>query len=204
MGKVKYPNPSFFRAKTNMDWRGAQGSAAPRREAPGQALPLRRHGHGAPGMARREGHRCGLRRVAEDVGHAAGHLLQGPGAGAERHLLVPLDDLLYVLRGLHGQEHHGPAGHGSEDEPSDDLRYLPLRGGELGVPGQVRQEERQQRRTEQEGGPLRRDDHGPDHGRLPRPAGHPLSADAGVPGVRDRSAHLRSLYRRGRVLRSAG
>ena len=24
MGKIKYPNPSFFRAKTNMDWK-AQG-----------------------------------------------------------------------------------------------------------------------------------------------------------------------------------
>lgn len=37
-------------------------------------------------------------------------------------------------------------------------------GREPGVPGQVRQEERQQRRAEQEGGPVRRDDHGPDHG----------------------------------------
>ena len=52
--------------------------------------------------------------------------------------------LLYVLRGLHGQEHHGPAGQRPENEPSDDPRYFPLCGGKSGIPGQVRREERQQ------------------------------------------------------------
>ena len=164
--KKKFPNPAFFRAKNNMDlkkqaenlkevgtialeliketdWKAfgqkqkAHGSAEERREAPGHAVPQGRHGHGTPGVARRGEHPHRLLRLAEGLGDAAGHVLQGSDPRAEHHVLVSVDDLLYVLRGLSGQEHHGPAGQRAEDEPSDDPRHFPLCGGEPGIFGQV-------------------------------------------------------------------
>ena len=60
------------------------------------------------------------------MGHAAGHLLQGPGPGPEHDVLLPVDDLLCVLRQLHGQEHHGPAEQRPENEPPADLNNTQL------------------------------------------------------------------------------
>ena len=128
MAKMKFPNPKFFRAKDNVDWK-AQG------------------------------------RNLQEVGGIIWDMLKETDwkAFAAKQKANVQDNVRRVVR-----------------EAKTIAAMTPA--------------ERQQRRAEQEGGPVRRDDHGPDHGGLPGSAGHPLSADARIPGVRDRPADLRAVY----------
>ena len=142
--------------------------------------------------------------MGSSVGHAAHVLLQGPDPGYEPDAVLSLDGVLLLLPQLHGQEHPRPARLQPAHEPRAYLLHLPLRRREPRYSRQGRQTQRQQRGAQQQARSDRRDDHGADHGRLPEPHLPPAPAAAGVPGLRDRPAHLHPVHRRRRVLRSPG